>query len=995
MFTKDKKSRLSKALTVAFIVAIGLSASSVKVNAIGSVNIIGSPENSKLDAFTTSDDGTITRATFNSNGQTYADWYNNQGDSSMVFLRSYKRFTYYSPMPAPGDANLSNIRSFAQDYENANQDPGGVSETWTLYDPSYPNFKVYSANANDTSTDNLSSGGGTFNAVEPYSGTSGEYRYLGYSSFGSTVTNPYFPSDYNSHYNTIDYGYDESPWDMAIACPGGASVWDNPENPQMYNEKIEAIYLLEQQHPEMSQLYDLTDWAKHLSLRTDPTKTSAVFVGSRGGHSYYRTLVLEGDPRNLRVVSTVVRDKATNEIMGYDNMNADDPNNYTHSLNAIKPLVVGDDYTVEVTVKNMSNIPTTSNPSLIDGGYGYGAAATSSVYGFADNQFQTVAEQDSVYAGGAEKTFTWDLSFDESVGKALRVTSVIDKVHFENAENLDSQDDTSNILFKVQLPTPTGNYGTTYVKLVDKNGTEQDRATPGEDYKIRYYVNYTGPDIKVAVYRTETWTTTSHSSDGSSHTTHHSRQVFDHWDYPVKSIPLNAEIDRNIPPVHGYADIYKETVPKSSSVHHGDTFVYTTKAYRTYEVPIIKTTAQASSTLSTIAQDDYSSQFGRHAIGAEWHEFYDFAVSNVVIKPVSETPYKPGYQTYAVQYKITNKTPNWVPPYEKDVHTAIKLGNGQVMYFTDHVAQEDNTNITHEVKVYVDPATDKTLTGTVTINYDKMVWEEDVLKQKNDQASATTSVDSPYNPWGGPPVQHTGNAWIQTYNVHTWTGYNKKYADRSSQAFNIFTPGSFSSQSLSQNESYSITSIKFRSKLTTDTNQGNNGWVELTNGTVGMIKAGYGYELQITVNYKTNAFNQPQPSVSGGYSENGTWVRPFNVTPNLPNQLFVKTPDGQILSVDGYLNTNAGLDYSLSGDRTNSTWVYTIKAKDTLNINDATSKLFIDQNTIDGTYNLQVFTPAINGVPTKTAGSKLCDSKTVKIKVQGSDTDDLKSHIIQ
>lgn len=989
MFTKEKKSRLSTALTVVSMALIALSLSTVKVNAIGSVNFIGSPENSKLDAFTTSDDGTITRATFNSNGQTYADWYNNQGDSSMVFLRSYKRFTYYSPMPAPGDANMSNIRSFAQDFENANQDPGSVGESWTLYDPSYPNFKIYSANANDTSTDNLTEGGGTYNAVEPYSGTSGEYRYLGYSSFGSTVTNPYFPSDYNSHYNTIDYGYDESPWNMAIACPGGASVWDNPENPQMYNKKIEAIYLLEQQHPEMADQYDLTDWAKHLSLRTDPAKTSAVFTGTRGGYSYYRTLVLEGNPRNLRVVSTVVRDKASNEIMGYDNMNPDDPTNYTHSVNAIKPLVVGEDYTVEVTVKNMSNIPTKSNPSIIDGGYGYGAAATSSVYGFTDNQFQTTAELNSVYQGGEEKTFTWDLCFDDSVGKNLRVTSLIDQVHNDNGENLDANDDTSNIPFKVQLPTPTGNYGTSYVKLVGTDGKEYDRATPGEDYKVRYYVGYTGPDIKKAVYRTET-----HSRTHNGHTSHYTVKVFDHWEYPEQNIPLNVEIDRNIPPVHGYADVYKETIPKTSEVHNGDTFVYTTKDYRTYEVPVIRTVGIVSSTLSSFNQDSYSASLGSRELGAEWHEKYDFSVGNVVIKPVSETPYQAGYQTYAVQYTITNTTPGWLTGYEKDVNTAIKLGNGQVQFFTDHVAKGDNTNITHEIKVYVDPATDKTLTGTVTINYNKMVWEEDVLKQKNDQASATTSVDSPYNPWNGPPVQHTSNSWTQNYNIHSWTGYHKTYVDRSSQSFNIYTSSGSDYQKMSQNESYNITSIKFRSKLTTDTNQGNNGWVELTDGTAGLIKAGYGYELQITVNYKTNAFNQPQQSVSGTYGENGTWVRPFNVTPNLPNELFVKTPDGKILSVDGYDNTNAGLDYSLTGDRTNSTWVYTVKSKDTLGVKSA-PKVYIDPNTTDGTYNLQVFTSAINGVPTKTSGSKLCDSKTVQIRVQGSDTDDLKSHITQ
>jgi hypothetical protein len=970
---KDGKSLIGKALTLASLTLIALSLSTVKVSAIGSVP---AGSRSALDPISTSDDGTMTRAKFNSrNGSNLPSWYG----SDAIFLQLYKGITFYSPVPAPEDVEYSSKRSFAQSYENSNIDPGSVPNSWTLYTTSYKNYKIYSAPLNDTSLDNLT-GGGTYNAVAPFAGSWGEYRYLGYTNFGSSINNPYFPSDYNSHYTAGNYGYDDEPWWMSMACPGNASVWDDTSS-EWYGDKINAISLLLSQNPDMGYYggWDPYGWANKLSLRTDPTKTSPIFVGTRGGHSFYRTLtVADNNGQNLRIVSTTVRDKQTGDLMGYYTMNPNDPNNYGIGKEAIKPLIPGDKYTVEVQIKNMSTIPTKSDPSLVDVGFGYGSVATSSVAGFTDNQFKDVLESDGTYGGLETKTFNWDLAFDENVGKALRVTAMIDQVHNDNAENLDRNDDTSNILFKVAVPP--GNIGTTAIKLVGTDGREYTQAKPGADYKIRYYVGYSGADIKKAIYRTY-----SHGD--------HSHTVFDHWEFPKKSIPLNIEIDRNIPPVHGFADVYKETIPKTSEIHAGDTYVYTTKAFRTYEVPIIKTLAQASSVLSSIVQDDNSKQYGSHALYAEWHEAYDFSVSSVTVKPVSETPYQAGNQTYAVQYTITNKTPSWIPPYEKDVHTVIKLGS-QTMYFTDHVAQGDNKNITHEIKVNVNPATDRTLTGTVSINYDKMVWEEDVLRQKNNQASATTSVDSPYNPWNGPPVQHTSNSWTQNYNIHSWTGYHKTYVDRSSQSFNIFTPGSSSNQSLSQNESYSITSIKFKSKLTTDTNQGANGWVELSTGTAGMIKAGYGYELQITVNYKTNAFTQPQPIVTGSYQENGTWVRPFNVTPNLPNELFVKTPDGKIISVDGYAGTNAGLDYTLTGDRTNSTWVYTVKSKDTLGVKSA-PKLYIDPNTTDGTYNLQVFTPSINGVPTKTAGSKLCDSKTVKIKVQGSSTDDLKSHITQ
>lgn len=632
---KNKKSIIGKALTLASLTLIALSLSSVKVHAIGGMPV-GSA--SALDPIDVSQDGTITRAKFNySNGSWLPDWYG----SNQIFLQAYRGITYYSPIPSPNQAEYSNIRSLAQSYENSNVDPGNIPQSWTLYSSSYPNFKKYSAPVNDVSLDNLS-GGQTYNSVAPFAGSWGEYRYLGYSNLGSTINNPYFPSDYNSHYTAGNYGYDDSPWLMTMACPGGMSVWDDP-NDMRYSNKIDAISLLLSQNPDMGYYggWDPYGWANKLSLRTDPTKTSPIFVGTRGGRSYYRTLtVVSNNVRNLRVVSTVVRDKATNEIMGYDNMSPDDPNNYQHSVNPIKPLVPGDEYTVEVTVKNMSSIPTTTNPSMIDGGFGYGSVATSSVYGFTDNQFKTEVEKEETFGGHEEKTFTWDLVFDESVGKALRVTSLIDKVHNDNAENLDRNDDTSNILFKVQIPQ-IGNFGNTNVKLVGTDGREYDRATPGADYKIRYYVGYSGEDIKKAIYRYE-------SCDK-----HGSHKRFDHWEFPKKSIPLNIEIDRNIPPIHGFSDVYKETIPKTSEIHEGDTYVYTTKAYRTYEVPIIRTIAQASSVLSSIVQDENSKQYGSHALYAEWHELYDFSVSGVTVKPVSETPYKAGTQTYAV--RIRNK----------------------------------------------------------------------------------------------------------------------------------------------------------------------------------------------------------------------------------------------------------------------------------------------------------------------------------------------------
>jgi hypothetical protein len=958
-----KITTMSKFLTLASLIALTLVASPTKAYAYGQV---GDPATSKLSEI----DGSPIKLEFNDNDPTRKNYYESGGRSNRMYLTAYKGFTFFGLLPPSALASETNNTSYGQMYEN-------------YYNTSGASSKIGSkVRVNDL-------GGET-------TGSNTEWRYLGYSSYGDAISNPYFPPDVTSSATAGSYQYDIHPWDYS-KCPGGASIWDDEDQPTYYNKKLDALRKLIAQEPTM-QSWDVWSWSPYLSLRTDPSVQSAVFIGTRGGGTYYRDLAVVGNVPNLRVVSETVRDKATGNIVGSYTRNADDPNNMTPSVNVFGQLEMDSEYTVTVQVKNMNDKTTTLDPSLLDVGYGTGKTFSADTTDYSDNQYQNTLSESGVYSPQSTKTFSWDFTVDSNFTKGARVTANIDGEHYLNGDNYEVKDDFACIPFKVDNTNgQLGNLGIDKIKLVGTDGKEYDRATPGQEYKIRYYVDYTGADVKKAIYRTETWTTTSHDSNGHSHTTHHSKQVFDHWEFPKQTIKLKAEIDRNVPNVYAFGDVFTETLSKTTEVHERDEYTFTTSAYRMYEVPVIRTTGTISG-LSSIDQNDYSIEIGGvgKTLSAQWHEYYDFKVSNVRVLPVTETPYVAGYQTFAVQYDITNTAPDWLSSYEKDLNVMVALG-GQSTSTKVHVAKGTNTNITQEMTVWVNPATDKTLTGTVTINYDKMTWEEDVRKQKNDQASATTSIENPYNPWSGPPVERTNNAWTQTYNIHNWTGVNKTYQDvcGSTHQFNLYTPGATSNQSKSQYENYKITSIKFRSKLTTDTNQGDNGWVELTSGTAGLIKAGYGYELQVTVNYNTNAFSQPQPSVTGSYSQNGTWVRPLNVTENLPNELFVKTPDGKILSVDGYSNTNAGLDYTVTGDRTNTTWTYTIKAKDTLGVDKTAPKVYIDPNTTDGTYNLQVFTPAINGVPTKTAGSKLCDSKTVQIKVQGADTDDLKSHITQ
>ena len=141
-------------------------------------------------------------------------------------------------------------------------------------------------------------------------------------------------------------------------------------------------------------------------------------------------------------------------------------------------------------------------------------------------------------------------------------------------------------------------------------------------------------------------------------------------------------------------------------------------------------------------------------------------------------------------------------------------------------------------------------------------------------------------------------------------------------------------------------------------------------------------------------------SASGTYYTNTS--RGANIS--LPHDIFVELPGSnttrKILSTSGYSGTTKGLlveetDMSTSSE-TIKKLTYTIKAGSTLGIKNS-NKIFIPTSLRDGDYKISIYTPPIGGMPSvnKGANSALCDRKDVTIKVKGSYTDDLISHVTQ
>lgn len=666
--TINKKSLIGKTLALTSLVALTLLVSPIKAHAWG---VLGDPSTSKLTSVAETPTGLSSKMSFNDYGENQKNWYEGSGKTSnIVFLQGYKGVTWYSPIPLPDNSPETETRAYDDFYENIWNGSGGTS------------FKDYSkSRVNYLNSDNIEYGDGYDNMFGRYKGQNGEWRFMGYSSCGTDISNPYFPPDGYSDATPGNYGYDITPWIYYNGCNSTASIWDNADDSRNYPMKLDALRKLIQQEDTMKP-WSAESWAPYLSLRSDPFATSAVFVGTRDNGAWYRDLVVKGPVKNLRVVSETVADKNTGTIVGTFTRNDNDPDTYTPTI-MDGTLDIGGEYTVTVKVKNMSDTASVTNPSKLDVGYGTGSVADSNNPNFSDNQYDETLTND-IYAPQETKEYTWNFTVDEQFKKKARVTAVIDAEHQLNGDNLDGNDDTAWIKFKIA--GLVGSFGTDYIKLVDKNGVEHDKAQPGQQYKIRYYIHYTGADIKYAVYRT------------CSHKTY-SHQVFDHWVWPYVDIPLKAEIDRNIPPVYQFAEVYKEDIPKRSQVHNGDTFVYTTKEYRMYEVPVFRTKAivdpkidefdKSQDTGDTLPDIDTSD----NTLSAEWHEFYDLIVSNVRVKPITETPYVPGYQTFAVQYDIESKAPTWFGTYEVDTNTMVVI-KGQQFPMKVHVQRGLNTNIT-------------------------------------------------------------------------------------------------------------------------------------------------------------------------------------------------------------------------------------------------------------------------------------------------------------
>ena len=912
-------------------------------------------------------------------------------DTVVMFKAMYKDvYVYFSPVPQQTKYYyLSNIRSDENVYGNAKQVafvqyPGDLISAANVNLKRFetPAQKVYNRDALVDSKNYIKTG--------TYAGKYGEWREFGYSEDGTAVQNPYFPADVYAGYTLSTYPFDYKPWRLGNSFVGSGSRYDiessEDKNGYGYKLKRNAVMRLLEEYPDLQQnaIYYgggkykgslsnenlLGYWLDRLSLAGDASGgSSGVFTGTRGGGSYYTTLAIPVDKsitRNLAIIREDVYD-SENQLVAV----------YTYDRYAqqkatwqARELKAGEVVTVKSTVENTSSVSTSSDGISVDFGVQSGWYATQATNHLdaGNTDYIGMTKNAGTLAGGQTTIVSHTVTVPDNA-RIVSLASVINSVHDANDENLDKKDDYAETLLDVN--PEKGNFSANDIVLVDKDGNEVENAIPGEEYKVRFKYLYTGDNATDSMSLTLSYKL-------------HRYLPNDSYDEKWYTANLN-----NFKPQNG----------QSYSITSADYVIYETgslDAYGTIENGI----SAGDGNYNTSTNDDDRSE--------SFKGTYDYTISDFELVPDTTYDTEKGANTitYLASMTVNSEVPAHVTDYENDVDFIVSINGQQSTVVKDvHIAQGENKNVTFKV-VYqaMDSNKAETIQAKAFVNSNQEVYETNYTNN-------TATTDAIINPAARvtvPSTKKNANTWTQSFQTHTWDGAKVTYAGLNNSFTRTFTNYTATSgkdwDSVELNENYKITHVWFRSKVTTDKKEGVNkdGWVDLMDGKVGKIKAGYGYELKIEVEYDTDAFTKYPKETTN------RWIRPSLVRTEIPNNIYVKTPDSAIHSAFGDGGTTASLVLNNNGQRLVDTesklrMQFIVEPTTTLGVS-TVGRFYIGSDVSNGIYELDVFTPKVHGLAgklTKTATGFEYDTTTLlsdiaedlKIQVIGSAVDDVSDHI--
>lgn len=877
------------------------------------------------------------------------------------------------------------------------------------------NFSNKESKPNDSNKANYTNAGSKVtNAYDSRFGKVGEWRYLGYGIDGSIISNPFFPADegaFTGHRSDAgimnqdihgQYGSNKARKYLDL------SHYDKYE----YPSKINAIKRLMNadtsfKNGTITQVNDATGktinvvnngnisaelWANSLSLVTDPDLETPIFSGHRKSGSRYVGVIGVTDDKllsELQIKSVILKDINGNLIKRFDRNS--EGGTSTSGNGSVSP---GQQVKIQYVIENTGKNWTTVNPSKVQAGVAYGDNAYKNDYNskYSYNESNWTIQGGGKIAPGQSVTLPEQtITVDSNASGAFRVTGYMHEDYIKSKEAGVASNDWGHVVVNVK----EGDTGLSNIEILDRSGNPVQYMKPGEEYKTRYTFKYTGPDVRFQDYYWEKeWC--SHSNSADSHWSY-SKVYYDVW----KDFNFSWTATRYLP--GGGSEIFRDSDTKSiNTLKNGTTWTYETP-YFVYQVP--KADASASLKAPTEGTDSNSTN---NSGSKHWEYKYDIIVSNVRVYNKNERPTQNGTITLGLKYDVELITPTNFPYFETDVKTHVTLPNGKVLQFTDHLKQGKNPDITREIQVPVEVITSgsKNLNVGVFANADKQFWEIDLSTQSNNKGSDSTVQLPPINPnvSRGCSVIKNNNNFGVNHSINNYSGSLVKWSrfdNSATYSFYKYGNGSKSITTKSYNETYKINSVKFKSKDTADKGYGTNGWVDLTKASEkdkAIIKAGYGYELAIEVEYKTNALaNQPKAyDTRNNSTSRGTTVTNLNNKANVYKDIYVRTSDGKTLSATGMYGTIPAFDVTTVTSNENTTVLrYTMK-NTTQNGVSTPVKIYTSENAKDGSYGLTVWTPTITGVgnPQKPS-TNLCDEEGVKYTIKGSMYDDNQDSIIQ
>lgn len=887
-------------------------------------------------------------------------------------------------------------------------------------------------------------------------GKAGEWKYLGVSSKGNVVVNPYYPGDLVSFMGNgtlAYYDWRKTPWTSDDAEPqerqgqsnrlanlkndaekfneeyGTPTTFDGPEYRAKKVEYLQAIINegIKPVNGGATSELNAEQWADRVSLLTNPYSETPIFVGQRRLGLYSQPFSYVSKPTNDIYLSDIIVKRYDGMIIAHGTRSGYNAP-FTYSI--IENLKRGGCYTVEVKVGKKTNEPIKANLLTAD-------LLLYSSYNdyepFAYHKMGLANKGNLVSGNNISDSMYYHFTIDENFqGNFYRFESFI-AGHHTGLDNLDYSNDSGSMYVSVigDETFETGDIEPVAIQLVSQNTVVYDSREPhmkraiipGQSYDIIYTAQYTGVSLyhKRFDYGVLKWV--------------------DDISRPFSTqIPLSYSLTRKVGASQGNDGLSRGVYLVDSYGNQTVTMMSGTLLTCTIPNVMFEHPYLYASFNITCEDEKYNKFRYNDSVNIEINDGFDIVISNVRVLANKEYTFGPTTnKTFNVVYDATLVTPAYVNSsnYNTLVNTSINI-NGTQKTFVDLLKPNTVTkDISHSISVSVGPDASAYFCEVIA-NYDRKVYEnggydnnrgydyvyfEKVRKPSlgsvNDFADNINNNPSLYPDRGGDAnnnclIPRRWNSYFSTHSIYNWnkntisypslSGANTIHFDR----YNILSESSITK---SNSEGLMISDILFRSKYTKEKKLGadKDGWVSLYWSSDALVKAGYGFELKVIVIYRTNALlNNPEEKNNGN---SGTFVTGLTGDINLIPEVFVELPGDKrtILSVNSYQGTTAGLSVKqIKNNQIEQTvdmgvayvseWEYTVKGTSSSGAQ-SVGRIFVPSNLKDGGYKLSVYTPPFTGVSninkTKLGYTGLCDRKDMFVKVEGSATDDLNSHIIQ